>query len=128
MNLRNTKNWMYKQLFDTWLVIDRQNDCDRLVFISHAGVEVLESSKEHWHSPAGIYLLKVNNRNARTRCEICSTLTIKASGRRPWSNTLKQFVGSWTCKCRLGQLSNGLMNRASAETCWTILKVFINVI
>ena len=22
--------------------------------------------------PAGIYLLKVNNRNTRTRCEICS--------------------------------------------------------
>ena len=25
----------------------------------------------------GIYLLKVNNRNTRTRCEICSKLTIK---------------------------------------------------
>ena len=29
-----------------------------------------------WHE-AGIYLFKVNNRNIRTRCEICSTLTIK---------------------------------------------------
>ena len=27
--------------------------------------------------PAGIYLLKVNNRNTRTRCEICLKLTIK---------------------------------------------------
>ena len=27
--------------------------------------------------PAGIYLLKVNYRNTRTRCEICSKLTIK---------------------------------------------------
>ena len=27
--------------------------------------------------PAGIYLLKVNNRNTRTRFEICSKLTIK---------------------------------------------------
>ena len=27
--------------------------------------------------PAGIYLLKVNNRNTRTRCEICSKLIIK---------------------------------------------------
>ena len=26
---------------------------------------------------AGIYLLKVNNRNTRTRCEICSKLTVK---------------------------------------------------
>ena len=28
-------------------------------------------------SPADIYLLQVNNRNTRTRCEICSKLTIK---------------------------------------------------
>ena len=27
--------------------------------------------------PAGIYLLKVNNRNTRARCQICSKLTIK---------------------------------------------------
>ena len=27
--------------------------------------------------PAGNYRLKVNNRNTRTRCEICSKLTIK---------------------------------------------------
>ena len=27
--------------------------------------------------PAGIYLLKVNNRNTRTSCEVCSKLTIK---------------------------------------------------
>ena len=32
--------------------------------------------------PAGIYLLKVNNRNTRTRCEICSKLTIKSPKRR----------------------------------------------
>ena len=30
--------------------------------------------------PAGIYLLKVNNRNIRTRCEICSKLTMKSPG------------------------------------------------
>ena len=27
--------------------------------------------------PAGIYLFKINNRNSRTMCEICSKLTIK---------------------------------------------------
>ena len=32
--------------------------------------------------PAGIYLLKVNNRNTRTRCEISSELTIKTPERR----------------------------------------------
>ena len=34
--------------------------------------------------PAGIYLLKVNNRNTRTRFEICSKLTIKTPERRHW--------------------------------------------
>ena len=33
-------------------------------------------------SPAFIYLLKVNNRNTRARCEICSKLIIKTSERR----------------------------------------------
>ena len=32
-------------------------------------------------TPAGIYLLKVNNRNTRKRCETCSELTIKTPER-----------------------------------------------
>ena len=34
--------------------------------------------------PGGIYLLKINNRNTRARCEICSDLTIKIPERRHW--------------------------------------------
>ena len=34
--------------------------------------------------PASIYLHKVNNRNTRKRCEICSKLTIKTPERRHW--------------------------------------------
>ena len=34
--------------------------------------------------PAGIYLLKVNNRNTRARCEICSKLTIKTPEQCQW--------------------------------------------
>ena len=33
---------------------------------------------------AGIYMFKVNNRNTRKRCEICSKLTIKTPYRRQW--------------------------------------------
>ena len=35
-------------------------------------------------APAGIYLFKVNYRNTRTRCEICSKLTIKTPERHQW--------------------------------------------
>ena len=35
-------------------------------------------------NPAGICLLKVNNRNTRARCEICSKLIIKTPERRQW--------------------------------------------
>ena len=34
--------------------------------------------------PACIYLLKVNNRNTRTRCEICSKLTVNTPWRSHW--------------------------------------------
>ena len=33
---------------------------------------------------AGNYMFKVNNKNARTRCEICSKLTINTPARRHW--------------------------------------------
>ena len=34
--------------------------------------------------PSGNYMFIVNNRNTRTRCEICSKLTIKIPERRHW--------------------------------------------
>ena len=34
--------------------------------------------------PASSYMFKVKNRNTRTRCEICSKLTIKIPERRHW--------------------------------------------
>ena len=43
-------------------------------------ITVLEKVAKEY--PAGIYLLKVNNRSTRTRCEICSKLTIKTPERR----------------------------------------------
>ena len=39
------------------------------------------------HCPVGIYLLKVNNRNTRTRYETCSKLTIKTPERRLAANS-----------------------------------------
>ena len=34
--------------------------------------------------PVGNYMFKVNNRNTRKRCEICSKLTIKIPEQRHW--------------------------------------------
>ena len=36
------------------------------------------------HNPAGNYVFQVNNRNIKTRREICSKLTIKTPERRYW--------------------------------------------
>ena len=39
----------------------------------------------HWLLfPAGIYLFIVNNRNTKTKCQICSKLTIKTPKQRHW--------------------------------------------
>ena len=47
---------------------------------------IKEVSEEHIiiiaFCPTDIYLLKVNSRNTRTRCEICSKLIVKTLERR----------------------------------------------
>ena len=69
-----------------------------------------------WCFQAGISLLKVNNKSTRTRCGICSILTIKIPKQRYWgspgvmlltlniSHTLFQcfYCYLWTCNYRLG--------------------------
>ena len=70
-----------------------RNDCNLLF----RNTFQFHSWKIHWVKycricPTGIYLLKVNNRNTRTRCEICSKLTIKTPERRRTSSR-KMSVG-----------------------------------
>ena len=43
-------------------------------------------------NPAINYIFKLNNRNTRTRCEICSKLTIKTLERRHWPRSGVFFV------------------------------------
>ena len=50
-----------------------------------------ENRSEFSFNPAGIYLLKVNNRNTRARCEICSKLTIKKPERGQWHRSGVNF-------------------------------------
>ena len=42
-------------------------------------IRIKEERASNTIYPANISLLKINNRNVRKRCEICSMLTIKAS-------------------------------------------------
>ena len=42
--------------------------------------------------PAGNYMFKVNNRNTRTRCEICSKLRIKTPERCHWRRSVVFIV------------------------------------
>ena len=53
--------------------------------------------------PASNYMFKVNNRNTRSRCEICSKLTIKTAGQRQWRTSgafivnFEQANADWGC-------------------------------
>ena len=42
--------------------------------------------------PAGNYMFKDNDRNTRTRCEICSKLTVKIPKRRHWRRSVVFIV------------------------------------
>ena len=46
-------------------------------FVSRYQESFLDIDMSNDRFPVGIYLLKVSNRNTRTKCEICSELTIK---------------------------------------------------
>ena len=48
----------------------------------YSGLNSMHNKSWMSYSPAGIYLLKVNNSNFRGRCRICSKLTIKTPERR----------------------------------------------
>ena len=45
---------------------------------------ILKYVKIEQNVPVGIYMFKLNNRNTRTKDEICSKLTIKTPERRHW--------------------------------------------
>ena len=70
-----------------YLSIPHENIRKPLVFLCFPGVskdtsgmkwvKKYQSKKWLYKLPANIYLYKVNNRNTRKRCEICSKLTIE---------------------------------------------------
>ena len=49
------------------------------------------------NSPVGIYLPNVNNRNTRTRCEICSKLAKETYVKRIWKIRLIGFFNTRKC-------------------------------
>ena len=56
--------------------------------------------------PAGIYLLKVNNRNTRTTCEICSKLAIET--KNPYEIMKNNyFKKNWLLSASMYSLWNG---------------------
>ena len=68
-----------------------------------------------FHYPVDIYLLKVNNRNTRTRCEICSKLTIKTSERRQWRVSIVNFelvIADWV---HFGVTANRIFSYITSE-------------
>ena len=58
--------------------------------------------------PTGIYLLKVNNRNTRTGCEICSKLTIIKTRKTPllWFCCLYCYLWAYFTPCSIVSIVN----------------------
>ena len=50
---------------------------DRTIVSVHVSSKRCHFKQLVLYNPANIYLFKVDNRNARKRCEICSNVTIK---------------------------------------------------
>ena len=72
--------WAFDRVQMCLWYLERFWDCINLVLATghHYFNQQLRKNRGN---PAGIYLLKFNNRSTRTRCEICSKLTIKTPER-----------------------------------------------
>ena len=77
------------------MIVNDQNleTCKILIFSNifmktkrYNGASQINSSikTKDYSIPVVIYLLKVNNRNTRRRCEICSKLTVKTQEQSQW--------------------------------------------
>ena len=73
--------------------------------------QALNSLCNNWllaKDPANIYLFKVNNKNTRKRCEICSKLTIKTPVNVSWGVYFNIFTKEYIL---IYQSSNKIFNR-----------------
>ena len=74
-------------------------------FESEGALLIISLNKMLLHYPAGIYLLKVNNRNTEIRCEISSKLTIKTPERRQACNFIKKETLTKVFSCEFYEIS-----------------------
>ena len=84
-----------KNYFKKVTSLDHYLWCIRTFFLFFYGIPFIEN-KSYWllfvksictKSAANNYIFKVNNKSRRTRCELCSKLTTKTSGRRHCSRS-----------------------------------------
>ena len=67
--------------------------------------------------PVSIYFLKINNKNTRARCEICSTLIVKTPERHQWRRS-GVFIVNFEHISHL--VSVFIVNFEQADAGWTI--------
>ena len=89
-----SSSWLLISSFSKWLFCTQYKKIDKILRPLGARISPLLKSLHHhfmcvlcvlniqWIMLACIYLLKVNKRNTKTRCKICSKLTIKIPERR----------------------------------------------
>ena len=86
------QNFRYSRIFGGYSKVTT-SFYDLLMFVTPttSGITIIlnnnNKDKYKWDlscNPVDNYLFKVNNRNIRTRCEICSTVRIKAPEWRHW--------------------------------------------
>ena len=85
---------------------------------------------------AGNYMFKVNNKNTRIRCEICSKLTIKTPDRRQWRRSemhilkmYKPFLSEkYPSYAKMTLIKDGEVISSDNETADVVNTFFSNVV
>ena len=80
---------LFSSPFLYWLVVTWGFTTSTTIMLNFTAYDAILATYLDWKytTLAKIYLLKVNNRNTRKRCEICSKLTVKIPERRHWRHS-----------------------------------------
>ena len=70
------------------LLVSSYEKKDQVESHQKVGLKKLHKEKRKEQSPVGNYMLEVNNRNTRTRCEICLKFTINTPERCHWCRSV----------------------------------------
>ena len=108
-------NFLYLQNFQGYL----KSDVSEKKFLVWETIEYFSRGV----ISVGYCMFKVNNKNTKTRCKICSKLTTKTPEWRDWRRYGVSIINFWTCFTPCSSVS--IVNFEQVNAGWDMMELFL---